>query len=292
MEHMNLVGKKVGSWEVVGEVGIVKGMRTWRCRCACGYERNFTTSYLNTGLPSRCPNCRKCQRGTSEEELRQHYVGRKIGKYTVVALQGRNKYGSRLWLCRCECGTERVFLTSDLSGNGKRKATQCPDCSLREMESRNRIVTEVPYRFWKRLTDQAARRGVKVEMTQAEAAGLFLQQEGKCGFTGIPIYFTNLRTNYSRYTTASLDRKDHTQPYKLENVHWVHKTVNLMRSILGMEEFKEWCIRVADYTRGGEQKRSRTVAQQWITRERPVSDPQRSPGSVNRRTHFGRKRKA
>ena len=92
-----MVGKKVGDWEVTEYLGLRKGMRFWRCRCKCGYKRDFSTSYLNTGLPSRCPECRKSLNGTNEAELVVLYVGKTFGKYMVLGLVGRNKYGSRLW---------------------------------------------------------------------------------------------------------------------------------------------------------------------------------------------------
>jgi len=239
-------GKRVGKWTVIAPAGHDKHkMRLWLCRCGCGYERTFWTSYLNTGQPSACPDCRKSLRGTAEQELKDQLLGLKVGKYTVTKLAGYNKYGGRMWLCRCECGFERTFGTAYLSGNGKRKATQCPECLHKERELMNRTVSELPDRFWSRLVAQAVRRGISVTLTQEEARTLFQDHGCRCALTGEPLYFTRLRTNYSRYTTASLDRIDSEKPYEKGNVQWVHKDVNMMKGRLTQASFMRWCALVA-----------------------------------------------
>lgn len=37
-------------------------------------------------------------------------TGQQIGYWTVVGPAGSNKRGSKLWLCRCKCGTEKVIV--------------------------------------------------------------------------------------------------------------------------------------------------------------------------------------
>lgn len=241
-----MIGKQVGQWTITAFAGHDKHkMRMWRCRCSCGYERDFNTSYLNSGQPSSCPECRASLRGMSDTELVQTLVGKVFGKYTVVGKAPSLPHGGRRWLCRCQCGRERIFLTANLSGNGKRRATQCPDCLNAQIEATNRMVTSIPDRFWQRFLGQAARRGLVVSLTKAQAETLFQQQQGCCALTGEPLWFTKLRTNYNRYTTASLDRIDSTQPYKDGNVQWVHKVMNMMKMSMPQNEFVDWCRKVA-----------------------------------------------
>lgn len=240
------LGKRVGNWTVIQSAGHDKHkMKLWFCRCKCGYERVFGTSYLNSGGPSMCPDCRKSLRGSNEQELVNNLVAKRVGEYTVIKLIGRNEWGSRIWLGRCSCGYEREFPTAALSGNGKRAATRCPECTLRRMEEANREVSEIPNRFWQRFTDQAARRGIVVTVTREEAQALYEAQEHRCALSGEPIYFTRLRTNFNRYTTASLDRVDSARPYEQGNIQWVHKTLNMMKGMMSQNEFTTWCRRVA-----------------------------------------------
>lgn len=44
--------------------------------------------------------------------------------------------------------------------------------------------------------------------------------------------------------TASLDRIDNTKGYTEDNVQWVHKIINKMKSDLTQEDFIMWCKRI------------------------------------------------
>ena len=241
-----MLGKQVGDWTVVASAGWDKHkMRLWRCQCKCGSERIFGTSYLNSGGPNCCAQCRETSRSATDADLVSRYVGRVIKDWTVVALlEKRNKYGGRVWLCRCKCGAERNFITAALSGNGKRPATQCKGCFRREQELKNRVMSEIPNRFWDKLVHQATRRDITVNLTKQEAQDLFEQQGGQCLFTGEVLYFTQFRSHFNRYTNASLDRIDSSRPYELGNVQWVHKKINMMKGPLKDAEFVSWCQRV------------------------------------------------
>jgi len=50
-------------------------------------------------------------------------------------------------------------------------------------------------------------------------------------------------------TTASLDRIDSTKSYHKDNIQWVHKRVNRMKMNYTMEEFVDWCKKVAHHFR-------------------------------------------
>jgi hypothetical protein len=54
--------------------------------------------------------------------------GRTFGGWTVVSYAGRRQSQQILWLCRCECGTERVVLGNNL----KRGLTRSCGCLYRE----------------------------------------------------------------------------------------------------------------------------------------------------------------
>lgn len=41
-------------------------------------------------------------------------TGKRFGKLTVLEIAGRNKYKKVLWLCRCDCGNNKVIVSTDL----------------------------------------------------------------------------------------------------------------------------------------------------------------------------------
>jgi len=234
------IGDKFGDWEVISEGARAKNHRNWLCKCKCGYEKLYTSSYLGLRKLTCCWQCRKEIRKETDKMLCEKYVGKKFGSFIIVKMLDRNEYGSRQWLCRCKCGCERKFLSCYLFGNGKRKATQCDKCCIEEMELDNRITT-IPNRFWKRFLDSSVRRGLGVVITQEEAYQLYLTQNKKCALSGLDLYFTNLQTNFNRYTNASLDRIDSFKPYTLDNVQWVHKKINMMKQRYSQDEFVSMC---------------------------------------------------
>lgn len=51
-------------------------------------------------------------------------VGKKFGKLTVIKYAGKDKFGTSLWLCKCECGNKKIIRSSDFK-NGKTKSCGC-----------------------------------------------------------------------------------------------------------------------------------------------------------------------
>lgn len=234
----------VGGWTVVREVPRENPRaRQYLCRCGCGAEKVFAAVYLRTGQPSMCETC---QIEKSEAGLLLKMIGLKRGDYTVVAYKGKNDWGTRLWLCRCKCGTERAYQTGQILSRGTLRA-RCERCYSDEMELSARVVDHIPDRFWKRLVDSARRRDIQITVTQEEAFSLYVAQDRACTLSGRHIYFTTLRTKYNRYTTASLDRIDPSKGYALKNVQWVHKIVNMMKGSLSQSEIIDWCSAVSNH---------------------------------------------
>lgn len=56
-------------------------------------------------------------------------IGQRFGKWTVISEAPPKYYGKKsftTWLCRCDCGTERIVVGSDLRAG---KTTQCRKCA-------------------------------------------------------------------------------------------------------------------------------------------------------------------
>lgn len=52
----------------------------------------------------------------------QNLTGNKYGRLTVLGLDSRNQRGEYKWLCRCDCGTEKAYLTTSFKYG---KTTSC-----------------------------------------------------------------------------------------------------------------------------------------------------------------------
>lgn len=53
----DLTGRTFGSWTVLRFGGYEKANANWRCRCACGLEKDVRAQYLKNGTSRKCVSC-------------------------------------------------------------------------------------------------------------------------------------------------------------------------------------------------------------------------------------------
>jgi len=105
---------------------------------------------------------------------------------------------------------------------------------------------------WRRITKGAASRNLELTITIEDAWNKYLQQNGKCAISGIDITLRGQEIGISSKavhdkTTASLDRIDSNKGYTLDNIQWIHKDLNQMKSDRSMETFLYWIQTIYEY---------------------------------------------
>ena len=104
----NLAGQKFGKLLAIREADRGKRKRTqWLCLCDCGKEKIAYASYLKNGQTKSC-GC------SSRERYYKSLLGKRFGKWTVISEVEKNKRRERCWLCRCDCGKEKVVPSRNL----------------------------------------------------------------------------------------------------------------------------------------------------------------------------------
>lgn len=167
--------------------------------------------------------------------------GQVFGKWTVISRAPDRKQGHMRthYLCRCECGRERVIKAVNLV-DGKTKSCGKPPC--REGHIYQHGHEGITGTVWYRLKRNAEIRRIPFEFTADQAWMLFIGQEKRCALTGEEL---SLGT-YASAGTASLDRIDNRHGYKIGNVWWVHKDVNLMKRDFSLDFFLATCKTVSE----------------------------------------------
>lgn len=100
----------------------------WQSSAACpimtregmdGNESNHRSAQPQDGggLP-RSPSCDK----TMSESI--NLIGGKFGRWKILQLVGKNKFGKRLCVCRCDCGNTKTLVLSNVR-NGHTKSCGC-----------------------------------------------------------------------------------------------------------------------------------------------------------------------
>jgi len=98
---MSLTGKRSGKLVAVRPVGRADdGTVLWLCQCDCGKTKVIRGHNLATTRSCGCLH---------------NLVGRQFGRLLVVELLQERRGHQRVWLCRCDCGTEVRAKTSDLT---------------------------------------------------------------------------------------------------------------------------------------------------------------------------------
>lgn len=148
--------------------------------------------------------------------------------------------------CSCSCGGSRDVIKSHLGT----KITSCRQCSPVKYATGSKHSSfkghgEIRGAFWNGYKEGAKARGLTFELEIEDAWNIFLAQGGRCALTGVPLTFGPNQKN--TLTTASLDRKENGEGYSKQNVQWVHKTVNIMRNTLSIEDFIDWCALVVEH---------------------------------------------
>jgi hypothetical protein len=167
----------------------------------------------------------------------KNLTGKRFGRLVVKGFIPKNLRNSTTasWLCLCDCGVEKIIKASSLN----RKLTTSCGCFKKEKSYKG--VKDLSGSYINRVKKGAKSRGIEFNITGEYLWSLFIQQKGKCAFSGIPIVLErNLTKNYPKQT-ASLDRIDSDLGYVKGNVCWVHKIVNMMKGSLTLKDFLFFC---------------------------------------------------
>lgn len=169
-------------------------------------------------------------------------IGQKFNKILVQSYLGHG-WNHAYYKCVCDCGKDCVSSRFRL----RRGITkQCNACSTRSGKDHYGWSGhgDISGEWWNRLPNEAKNRGLVFEITIEDAWELFLKQGKKCALSGLPLCFKK-ENNSLAGTTASLDRIDSSRGYTLDNIQWLHKAVNHVKSSAPNDLFILMCNLIA-----------------------------------------------
>lgn len=242
---VDLTGQRFGRLAVLRRVENRGKKACFACRCDCGNEREVCSGDLNNKNKSQ--SC-GCLRNDAARSKRIDLLGRKFGMLTVEHCTGHRK-GNYHYKCTCKCGKETEVVSYALSGGTIKSC----GCLLTAMRGEGSVAWkgfgEISGSHWRTVTDAARSRGIDLALTIEEAWSLFVGQNGLCALSGLPIGFSRTVSTRTSDTTASLDRIDSGDCYRVGNCQWVHKHVNRAKMGMGQEDFIQLCRQIADHNK-------------------------------------------
>ncbi len=142
-------------------------------------------------------------------------IGQKFGRLTVVSCAGSNRHQKKIWLCRCDCGTEITTTTGDLKSGTTRSCT----CLQKEVVGALKLShgqrSCVEYKIWQAVISRCENkknssfkyyggRGIFVHTSFRNSFEAFLKEVG--------------RRPAGSFT---IERKDVNKGYEPGNLEWI-----------------------------------------------------------------------
>lgn len=185
------------------------------------------------------------------------FSGQVFDLLTVISYTHSNdeKDGPK-WLCQCICGEKVIRRTSSLR---KGQALSCRKCKQKRqikssitgkpMKVSMPLHGEIYSSFWNQIHHSARSRNLQFEIVPATIWQIFEKQSCCCDYCGKGLILPRKHSEHSLPDVASLDRIDSKVGYTKDNVHWVCKNCQWLKSSFIETEFLEQCFKITDYRR-------------------------------------------
>lgn len=170
-------------------------------------------------------------------------INQRINKLLILDKKYNKEKKQYFYQCACDCGNTDWFYKDSLLG-GQSQCWECHKLSLSKQFFKG--YKDIGLTYWSSLRKHAYDRGYEFSISIEYAWNLFVRQKSKCALSGIDIVF--IKTGKGSNTqTASLDRIDSKKGYTEDNIQWVHKDINRMKSNLPEDKFLFYCKKVIEY---------------------------------------------
>lgn len=202
----------------------------------CQHEFLAYESAIKRGKNKTCSlKCSYIQRGLDKSA---DLVGQQRGMLKIISRYG-HKYKKVLWLALCDCGNYTTVTTGEFKRNDGRfkKSCGCLGSLKGEKSPRWKGTGGLSASYWSRVKLGALTRGLEFDISMDCVVEMFHRQNKKCILSGIDIEMNK---------TASLDRIDSKLGYVKDNVQWVHKDINKLKSDFNQDYFIELCKKIAN----------------------------------------------
>ena len=124
---LDIAGQRFGNLMAIRPTNEKLGTSViWECQCDCGNVCYVSVSHLKQGNNKSC-GCL----------VAKDITGQKFGKLTAIeVMDKRDKFGHRIWRCKCECGGEAFTSTGNLISG----LVQSCGCLISKGEEQVRIL--------------------------------------------------------------------------------------------------------------------------------------------------------
>jgi hypothetical protein len=142
------------------------------------------------------------------------FIGKRFGKLTVIAFRNKHHFGNS-WLCKCDCGNEKVICESHLLGTKSRLPDKSCGCKHNKQNGNTQTQQRL-YSIWKQMIRRCNDSNA-INYERYGGKGITVCAEWANDFESFVKW--SLGNGYEKDLT--IDRKDSSKDYNSDNCRWV-----------------------------------------------------------------------
>jgi len=224
------IGSKYKNYTVISESYLINKIWYVDVQCKCGKIKKQPTGSLK-----KLNQCKKCN---AIAKYRKYKIGDKKYNLTIISYLDNSSDSHTQIKVNCDCGN-----TSNISTYHFGKIKMCRKCFLSKQGTDHasyRGTKHITKTYFSQIKLNAKKRNLKFNLCINDLDKLLEKQNFSCYLSGQTI------TVHDK--TASLDRIDSSKGYTKDNIAWIHKDIQRMKSDFNIDYFIDICHKISKTT--------------------------------------------